>query len=448
MKPAKVRANAAQILARLFKQQGSLASLLPRAADVADADQNQIALLRELCFGTCRWYHRLHRELGTLIDKPLKNKDIDIQCLLLIGMYQLEYMRLADHAAVNETVNATVLLKKGWAKSLVNGVLRQYQRRLAGTLTTAADKTVNDDAALAYPDWMVNDLRSDWPQHWSQILTAGNQHPPMTLRVNLSRISRADYLERLANAGIAAVAGELTGTAVYLEQGRAVTTLPGFSDGLISVQDEASQLIPGLLLAGEGHRILDACAAPGGKTCHILESLAQAGEQALSVLALDIEARRLGRIEDNLQRLALAGDHVKLQATDSSEPDNWWDGVPFDRILLDAPCSATGIIRRQPDVKVLRQSADVARLAELQQKLLTRLWSCLAPGGLMLYSTCSVLRAENDGQIRRFLSFTPDAEELPINTDWGVCIDVGRQLLPADQGPDGFYFAVLRKNAD
>jgi 16S rRNA (cytosine967-C5)-methyltransferase len=441
MKPAKVRANAAQILARLLRQQGSLASLLPRAADVAEADQNQIALLRELCFGTCRWYHKLDRELGRLIDKPLKNKDIDIHCLLLIGLYQLEYMRLADHAAVNETVNATVLLKKGWAKSLVNGVLRQYQRQLAG----ASEHDTSDNVALTYANWMATDIQADWPQQWSQVLNAGNQHPPMTLRVNLSRISRAGYLDMLATDGIAAQAGELADSAVYLEQGRAVTALPGFSDGLISVQDEASQLIPGLLLARSGQRILDACAAPGGKTCHILEALAHSGGQAQSILALDIEARRLERIEENLQRLCLGGTEVRLQAADSSEPERWWDGVPFDRILLDAPCSATGIIRRQPDVKVLRQAADVVRLGELQQKLLTRLWSCLAPGGIMLYSTCSVLRAENDRQIAWFLTATPDAEEIPVDADWGINAGAGRQLLPADQGPDGFYFAVLRK---
>ncbi len=441
MKPAKVRATAAQILARLIRQQGSLASLLPRASDVAEADQNQMALLRELCFGTCRWYHKLERDLATMLDKPLKNKDIDIHCLLLVGMYQLEHMRLADHAAVNETVNATALLKKGWAKSLVNGVLRQYQRQLASRETGA------DVVALTYADWMVDSIQTDWPQHASQILAAGNQHPPMTLRVNLSRVSRAAYLDELAAAGITAHAGSLADSAVYLEQARAVTALPGFSDGLISVQDEASQLIPGLLLADAGQRILDACAAPGGKTCHVLETLAQAGGEPQILLALDIEARRLERIEENLQRLLLAGPGTRLLAADSSEPDNWWDGVPFDRILLDAPCSATGIIRRQPDIKVLRKAEDVARLVTLQHKLLTNLWSCLAPGGIMVYSTCSVLRAENDRQIVQFLSATPDAEEIPISAEWGVSADAGRQLLPSEHGPDGFYFAVLRKNA-
>lgn len=441
MKPAKVRASAAQILTRLLRQQGSLASLLPRGTDVAGDDQNQMALLRELCFGTCRWYHKLALELNSLIDKPLKNKDIDIHCLLLVGMYQLEHMRLADHAAVNETVNATVLLKKGWAKSLVNGVLRQYQRQLAVT-----DQR-NDDVALSYANWLVNDLQADWPQHWSQILGEGNQHPPMTLRVNLSRIGRADYLEQLAAAGITACAGKLADSAIYLEQGRAVTALPGFSEGLISVQDEASQLIPGLLSANDGHRILDACAAPGGKTCHVLEALAHDGGQAKALWALDIEARRLDRINENLQRLSLAGPEVRLLAADSSEPESWWDSTAFDRILLDAPCSATGIIRRQPDVKVLRQAADVARLVALQHKLLSKLWLCLAPGGVLLYSTCSVLRAENDRQVAQFLATTPDAIEVPIDAEWGVTVDVGRQLLPSTRGPDGFYFAVLRKKA-
>lgn len=437
MKPAKVRATAAQILARLLRQQGSLASLLPRAGDVADQDQNQMALLRELCFGTCRWYHKLNLELGALIDKPLKNKDVDIHCLLLLGMYQLEHMRLADHAAVSETVNATVVLKKAWAKSLVNGVLRQYQRQLA-----SAD---NGDSSLSYADWLADAIRADWPQQASAILTAGNQHPPMTLRVNLARVSRAAYLDQLAIAGIAAQAGALAESAIYLAQGRAVHTLPGFSEGLVSVQDEASQLIPGLLAARHGQRILDACAAPGGKTCHVLESLALSGGEPHTLLALDIEARRLERIDENLQRLMLASPTVSLQAADSSEPASWWDGTAFDRILLDAPCSATGIIRRQPDIKVLRQADDVTRLVALQHKLLVNLWACLAPGGVMVYSTCSVLRDENDRQLVRFLAATPDAEELPIVADWGVVTDAGRQLLPTDQGPDGFYFAVLRK---
>ncbi len=439
MKPAKVRATAAQILASLLRQQGSLASLLPRTTDMADQDQNQMALLRELCFGTCRWYHQLNQELGSLLDKPLKNKDADIHCLLLLGMYQLEHMRLADHAAVSETVNATVVLKKGWAKSLVNGVLRQYQRRLA-----SADSR-SDDSSLTYAAWLVDTIRADWPQQGSGILTAGNQHPPMTLRVNLARVSRAAYLDQLAIEGIEATPGTLAESAIYLAQGRAVSTLPGFSDGLVSVQDEASQLIPGLLAAGSGQRILDACAAPGGKTCHVLESLARHGDEPHTMLALDIEARRLGRIEENLQRLMLAAPCVHLQAADSSEPASWWDGIAFDRILLDAPCSATGIIRRQPDVKVLRQAADVPRLVALQHKLLVNLWSCLAPGGVMVYSTCSVLRDENDRQILRFLAETPDAQEIPIAAKWGIVTDAGRQLLPTDQGPDGFYFAVLRK---
>ncbi|MBC52766.1 MAG: 16S rRNA (cytosine(967)-C(5))-methyltransferase [Gammaproteobacteria bacterium] len=444
MKPAKVRATAAQILARLLRQQGSLASLLPRASDVAAQDQNQMSLLRELCFGTCRWYHKLNLELSSLIDKPLKNKDLDIHCLLLVGMYQLEHMRLADHAAVSETVNATVILKKGWAKSLVNGVLRQYQRKRASTDHGNIDPTVT--TALTYADWLVDAIRTDWPQQSDQILSAGNQHPPMTLRVNLARVSRAAYLDQLAIEGIEATPGNLAESAIYLTQGRAVNTLPGFSDALVSVQDEASQLIPGLLAAGGGQRILDACAAPGGKTCHVLETLARHGDAPHTMLALDIEARRLGRIEENLQRLMLASPAVHLQAADSSEPASWWDATPFDRILLDAPCSATGIIRRQPDIKVLRQADDVSRLAALQHKLLASLWPCLAPGGMMLYSTCSVLRDENDRQIMRFLEETADAEEIPINAGWGVSTGAGRQLLPTDQGPDGFYFAVLRKN--
>lgn len=445
MKPAKVRANAALILASLLKQQGSLASLLPRPSAIAEQDQNQAALLRELCFGTCRWYHRLDATLATLIDKPLRNKDTDIRCLLLLGLYQLEYMRLADHAAVNETVNATALLKKGWAKSLVNGVLRQYQRQLAEQVETSRDtaEPIIDHVHYSYPSWLVERLQSDWPEQWQDILQAGNQHPPMTLRVNSARLTRDDYLEQLHLANITAAAGAFASSSVYLAQGRSVATLPGFHDGLVSVQDEASQLIPGLLEAEAGHRVLDACAAPGGKTCHLLETV----PELHSLLALDIEDRRLARVRENLTRLGLELPSVQLLAADSSQPDSWWDSLPFDRILLDAPCSATGIIRRQPDIKILRQPVDVEKLVLLQQELLLALWDCLAPGGTLLYSTCSVLRAENDQQIVRFLEQTPDATEIPITAAWGVPMAAGRQLLPADHGSDGFYFARLRKNA-
>ena len=443
MKPAKLRATAAQILANLINEQGSLASLLPRATNDTtqqSTDDSQAALLRELCFGTCRWFHQLDGVLQQLIDKPLRKKDTDIYCLLLCGLYQLKYLRLPDYAAINETVNASVVLKKNWAKALINGVLRQYQRMLANPDQKLPE---NDQARYSHPAWLIEAIKVAWPQHWQHTLDAANQHPPLTLRVNALKNSRAEFLSALADHDIPATPGSLTDSAVYLTEGRPVSSIPGFFDGLVSVQDEASQLIPGLLQLSAGQRVLDACAAPGGKTCHMLEH-----QPALQhITALDIEPRRLTRVQDNLTRLALDMDRVELKAADGTQTNAWWDGQAFDRILLDAPCSATGIIRRQPDVKLLRKPDDIPRLGALQAQLLDALWACLKPGGVMLYSTCSILPAENSDQILAFTGRTADAEALPIEANWGLAGAIGRQLLPQESGPDGFYFAVLRKKA-
>jgi 16S rRNA (cytosine967-C5)-methyltransferase len=398
-----------------------------------------MALLKELCYGTCRWYFQLNNTLGTLLDKPLKSKDCDIHCLLILGMYQLSHMRIPEYVSINETVNACVVLKKPWAKGLINAVLRKFQR-----LVSADEIPYPDDAArFSYPDWLVNLLKTEWPDSWEEILRAGNAHPPMSLRVNLQQCSREDYLELLAEQGIAARAGTLSAAGVYLEKPCPVDLLPGFREGSASVQDEASQLLPSLLTPASGHRILDACAAPGGKTCHLLE----AEPNIAQIIALDIEARRLDRLQENLERLKLSSARVKVIAADATLTDDWWDGEYFDRILLDAPCSATGIIRRQPDIKLLRKSADIARLCELQGRLLDRLWRCLKPGGFMVYSTCSILPAENSRQIAAFLNRTSDAESKAMPEHWGVLCRYGRQLLPHDNSTDGFYFALLQKNA-
>ena len=436
--PAGVRAIAATVLASLLLQKGSLATQLPRKP-ASPGEAPSMALLKELCYGTCRWYFQLNNTLGTLLDKPLKSKDCDIHCLLILGMYQLSHMRIPEYVSINETVNACVVLKKPWAKGLINAVLRKFQR-----LVSADEIPYPDDAArFSYPDWLVNLLKTEWPDSWEEILRAGNAHPPMSLRVNLQQCSREDYLELLAEQGIAARAGTLSAAGVYLEKPCPVDLLPGFREGSASVQDEASQLLPSLLAPASGHRVLDACAAPGGKTCHLLE----AEPNIAQIIALDIEARRLDRLQENLERLKLSSARVKVIAADATLTEDWWDGEYFDRILLDAPCSATGIIRRQPDIKLLRKSADIARLCELQGRLLDRLWRCLKPGGFMVYSTCSILPAENSRQIAAFLNRTSDAESKALPEHWGVLCRYGRQLLPHDNSTDGFYFALLQKNA-
>lgn len=435
MKNLSVRARAALLLCKLIKQNGSLSTLLTRNNEVPVQDQ---ALLQELCFGTCRWYFQLDALLGQLLAKPLKSKDADIRCLLLIGLYQLHYLRVPDYAVVNESVVVCKSLGKDWAKALVNGVLRSFIRD-----SDSLFANLKGDAAAesAHPMWLVGKLRKAWPDAFESILAANNERPPMTLRVNLQRQSRQDYLDILAEHDIAAREGSLAESCVYLLKPTSVDSLPGFESGAVSVQDEASQLIPTLLQLAPGLRVLDACAAPGGKTCHILES-----EYSLSdVLALDLDDRRLDRLRENLARLQLAASVVAADANDLSE---WWDNVPFDRILLDAPCSATGIIRRHPDIKILRQPDDIKKLSEIQLSLLRRLWETLAPGGLLLYSTCSVLPEENSKIVQRFLAECPDAKHEEINAQWGVECTYGRQLLPSVDGNDGFYFACLRKTAD
>jgi len=433
MKPGQLRAKAATILSNLLLQQGSLSTLLDRQS----LDDKDYPLLQEICFGTCRWYFQLDAMLVQLLEKPLKPKDLDVRCLLLSGLYQLHYLRVPEYAVVNETVAATLVLKKQWAKGFVNAILRAFIRDKASVTEQA---TRSEPGRFAHPQWFVNRMKTAWPDHWQAILDANNQHPPMTLRVNSSRISRPAFLNLLGDAGIAARPGELCATSIYLESACPVSAIPGFQEGFFSVQDEASQLIPGLLELQSGLSILDACAAPGGKTCHLLES----GFVHARVLALDNDARRLERVRQNLERLQLEADVVCGDAGNTAE---WWDGDPFDRILLDAPCSATGIIRRHPDIKLLRRREDIVSLHEVQLGLLRSLWSCLKPGGLLLYSTCSVMPEENADVIGTFIAATEDAKLEEITAGWGVECVHGRQLLPSAQGHDGFYFAKLRKAA-
>ena len=425
-----VRVIAVRVINRLIHDKGSLTNLL-----ASHQDHPEYSYLQELCFGTCRHYPLLRALLKQLLNKPIKPKDSDLECLLLLGLYQLREMATADYAAINETVNAVNDLGKSWARGFVNGVLRNYQRRSA-----ELDSKMSDSERAAFPKWLYSLLGEQWPDQLATLVNNSNQRPPMTLRVNLARTSLESQLQALADAGIPARPGRYAATAIYLDQPLPVQRIPGFEQGLVSVQDEASQLVPGLLELRAGLRVLDACAAPGGKTCHIAES-----EQSLTELtAIDTDARRVARITENLQRLQLS---ATLKTADTRDTEQWWDGVhQFDRILLDAPCSATGVIRRHPDIKVLRREQDINRLQRLQQELLAALWPCLAPGGLLLYTTCSLLRQENEQQVAAFLGQTDDAKYESITADWGVECRYGRQLLTgAAYEPDGFYFALLRK---
>jgi 16S rRNA (cytosine967-C5)-methyltransferase len=422
---------AARALSRVLQDGQSLTAALESALQGVETGKDR-AFIQALCYGVCRTYHRLDFILNELLDKPLK--DQDVKALALVGLYQLKYMRVKPHAAVSETVLAA--RKKPWAKALINALLRSYLREQE-KLEQKADNVQN--AAVSHPDWLIKQIEQDWPQQAQKILLENNQQPPMALRVNLSRINRDSYLQQLSEEGIAAAAVDFCPSAIILDKPVAVDLLPGFAEGLVSVQDTAAQLAAGLLDVQAGHRVLDVCAAPGGKTAHILEHQPQLKE----LVAIDVDESRLQRVSETLQRLKLP---ATLVVGDAASPQTWWDGQLFDRILLDAPCSALGVIRRHPDIKLLRRAEDIKPLRAMQKKILNAVWPLLAPGGLMLYATCSILKQENEQQIDAFLAEHPDAVELPIDAVWGFAGSHGRQIMTGEAAMDGFYYARIGKS--
>jgi 16S rRNA (cytosine967-C5)-methyltransferase len=428
-----VRAAAAEVIAEVMNGK-SLGDCLPVKVATFSQPRDQ-ALLQAICYGVCRHYFYLEALLTQLLEKPLKEKDNDLHALMLAGIYQLGDMRIPEYAAVGETVAVTTYLKKVWAKGLVNAVLRNYQRR-AEKLSVAVLK--NPATKYSHPDWLVDMLQSSWPDEWETILAANNEHPPFMLRVNQRCVAREEYLQKLAAKKLAATAIDGTPNGILLAEAVDVLQLPEFKQGYVSVQDGSAQQAAFLLAAKPGMRVLDACAAPGGKTAHIAELTDGLAE----LIALDNDGYRLKRVRENLQRLNLTATCVQ---GDAGEPDAWWDGKPFDRILLDAPCSATGVIRRHPDIKLLRRAADIANLAAVQKKILNALWPLLKTEGLLLYATCSVLPAENSAVVRDFLTAHPEAVEEKIHLPWGAAQDAGWQILPGPHGMDGFYYALLRK---
>lgn len=423
------RAAAALAIAGVLEG-GSLNQLLPRALETVGARDR--GLLQQLCYGTLRHYPRLQPQLQQLLSKPLKNRDRDIEALLLLGLYQLEETRVPDHAAVAATVAATRALHKVWAKGLCNAVLRSYLRQREELL-----RKLSPAAIAAHPEWLFNALQRDWPTRADAIMAANNEQPPMVLRINRGHRSREAYLAELAAGDIAATPGQLVAEAVYLQQAVDVAALPGFAEGWASVQDEAAQLAAHLLGAEAGKRVLDACAAPGGKACHLLEL-----EPGIALTAMDVDASRLQRIRDNLQRLSLQAEVLQGNA---AAPAASLGEQHFDRILVDAPCSASGVIRRHPDVKLLRRAADIPALAAQQLSILQGLWPLLQPGGSLLYVTCSVLEAENSAVVQRFLAGTEDAVQQSITVPGGEQRAHGVQLLPVSGGPDGLFFSLLQR---
>lgn len=413
-----------------------LTSLLDKKASLSQTlSASELSpMTKELCFGFCRHYYRLEAIAKALLGK--KPKETQVWIAILLGIYQLEYLKQPDYAVVQETVALLSAVKKNWAKALVNAVLRNFCRQRETILTELAG-----DAAYQYGQspWFLKAIQDAWPKDWEAIASANDRHPPMVLRVNQQQLTTEAYLKRLEEAGIEAKAHTAAPEGIILTTACKVQELPGFAQGMVSVQDGAAQLAVSLLDLQPGQRVLDACAAPGGKTCHIVES-----EPDLSLcLALDLDSARLQRVADNLQRLHLQAD---LLQGDAAKPETWWDGKLFDRILLDAPCSATGVIRRHSDIKLLRSQDEVDTVVSLQKTMLQALWPLLAPGGLLVYATCSIFPAENSEQIASFVKNTKNVTVLDKQQLWGRDIGFGRQILPGEQEMDGFFYSVLLKD--
>lgn len=401
---------------------------------LAELAEKERGFAREVFSGSLRYLPRLQWFTSQVIQRPIKEKDTLVKAILITGIYQLYYMRVPSHAAVSESVNVTRELGIPWGGKFINGTMRAADSRRE-TLIAEAEEA--DETRFGHPEWLVNWLKHAWPEHWESVLEANNTPASITLRARAEFGGRDALQKALADAEIESQPGKLAAQSLILETGGDVTAMPGFEEGHFVVQDEAAQLASELLAPQTGDRVLDACAAPGGKTCHLLDLQPELTE----LLALDVEISRLERVEENLERLGLSAQVICGDATRS----DWWDGEQFDRILLDAPCSATGVIRRHPDIKFHRQPSDIDVLAPLQREILDQMWQMLKPGGTMLYATCSVLPKENAAQIKAFLKRSEDASEIPIEADWGMAQIAGRQLLPGQHNTDGFYFALLEK---
>lgn len=423
-----VRAYAAETLHLVVDKGHSLSQVLPRYSD--KLPEKERPLLQQLCYGVLRYLPSLEHYCSQLLDKPLKGKQRPFQFLLYVGIYQLQHMRIPPHAALGETVNAVKTMRAPGLKALVNAVLRNFQRRQF-ELEEAADKI--DACKYNHPGWFLNKLKAAYPDDWQDIVDANQTKAPMWLRVNAQHHTPEQYQRLLDELHMDSYIVEGFEDALLLEKACDVFKLPEFAQGHSSVQDGAAQLAARLLAPEDGEHILDACAAPGGKTCHILE-LANC-----EVTALDQDQTRLERVTENLERNNL---NAKLICADASDTESWWDGQQFDRILLDVPCSATGVIRRHPDIKWLRRPSDIDQLVELQKQILEKVWPLLKPGGTLVYATCSVLPDENTHQVKQFLTTHSDAIHIPLN-ELDTLQQPGWQLLPDEH--DGFFYAKLEK---
>ncbi|HEX3124926.1 MAG TPA: 16S rRNA (cytosine(967)-C(5))-methyltransferase RsmB [Rhodanobacteraceae bacterium] len=430
---ANVRAIAARALQRIAGGHSLRAEFAASSTKLHDSRDR--ALLSALLHAGARWWLRYDAALDRLLERPLRKREPQLHALLVLGLVQLDVLRLPEYAAVAATVDAVRAIGKAQFSGMANAVLRRWLRERE---TFAAALDAGAQTRTAHPAWLLAAIAADWPDAVDAIIAANNAEGPLWLRVNRRRVARAALLEQFIAAGIYAQAPEALPDALVLAQSRDVTALPGYEAGLFSVQDGAAQFAADLLDLRDGQRVLDACAAPGGKSAQILE------RADVALLALDRDAQRLPRLRANLDRLGL---RAEVRAGDALLPKDWWNAQAFDRILLDAPCSATGIIRRQPDIKLHRRADDIAKLARTQTRLLEAMWLMLAPGGRLVYATCSILDAENAAQVEGFLARHADARSLPVAVPgWRATRAGGAQNLPGESGMDGFFYAVLEKH--
>jgi len=424
------RLIAARVIYKILQDGSSLTATLDTALMAVESSKDR-AFIQALCYGVLRQFHRLDFVLAQLVEKPIK--DNEIKAIALLGLYQLGFMRVKPHAAVSETIQA--IRKKNWAKPLINALLRTYLRQqdtLEQLLTTVPSAT------FSHPNWLIKEIQQNWSMQSTFILNENNKQAPMVLRANTLKTSRKNYLELLIQQGISATTLDYCASAILLEKPVNVDQLPKFAEGWVSVQDSAAQLAASLLSIEPNQRVLDVCAAPGGKMAHCLEIQPNLQE----LVAVDIDAIRMQRVIENMHRIGLQANTI---IGDATRPKDWWDGKQFDRILIDAPCSATGVIRRHPDIKLLRKPEDIDLLRIMQKNILDAIWPLLTSGGILLYATCSVLKQENEQQIADFLACHADATHLPILVTWGHSRLYGRQILTGEDNMDGFYYALLCK---
>jgi 16S rRNA (cytosine967-C5)-methyltransferase len=440
-----VQAGSADVVGKVLSGKNLdrvLEAVVAKLAQTTKLSPNERAAIHSISFDTLRHYGLLAAQLDMLLTQPIN--DPPVRHLLLVALSQLQFSKAAPHAIVDHAVSAAEAIGFGRAKPLLNAVLRNYLR---APEKFAREKLVSQEAQFDFPRWWIERIKKEQPARWESVLLSARSHPPMCLRVNAKRIAPAEYVAVLAKQGLAA--RHIFGHAVMLEKPIGVNELPGFRDGKVSVQDAGAQLAATLLAPAAGMRVLDACAAPGGKTGHLLE-MAEAGK-SLDLLAVDSDRRRLTRVTENLTRLGLQAD---LKIADAAKTDEWWDSKPFDRILLDVPCSGSGVTRRHPDIKWIRRETDIFALARQQARLLAVLWNCLSVGGRLLYATCSVFRAENQDIIEQFLRKTPNARQLNLTAMLSTGAPeisalpalIDGQLLPNDVH-DGFFYALLEKTA-